>query len=111
MVIKLYGSIASTATLRVRACLTEKDLDFEFIPMDMSKKEHKKPEFLARNVSNSKYISYYMFITWICLFTFTVLQPFGQVPALEDGDLKLFGMNFFSEFYFYFTNLFHPLIF
>lgn len=24
-----------------------------------------------------------------------ILQPFGQVPAFEDGDLKLFGMNTF----------------
>lgn len=40
MVIKFYGAVGSTATLRVQA----------FIPIDMSKKEHKKPEFLARNV-------------------------------------------------------------
>ncbi|KAJ0791077.1 putative glutathione transferase [Helianthus annuus] len=35
----------------------------------MSKKEHKAPEFLSRN-------------------------PSSQVPALEDGDLKLFGTNY-----------------
>ncbi|MFS7901722.1 putative glutathione transferase [Helianthus anomalus] len=35
----------------------------------MSNKEHKTPDFLSRN-------------------------PFGQVPALEDGDLKLFGTNY-----------------
>ncbi|KAJ9543006.1 hypothetical protein OSB04_022713 [Centaurea solstitialis] len=68
MAIKVFGAQLSTATLRVRAALAEKDLDYEFVNVDMAAKEHKKPEFLSRN-------------------------PFGQVPAFEDGDLKLFGMN------------------
>jgi len=25
-----------------------------------------------------------------------MLQPFGQVPAFEDGDLKLFGKIYFN---------------
>ncbi|MBD4021341.1 glutathione S-transferase, partial [Xanthomonas citri pv. citri] len=65
MAIKLYGSNVSTATQRVRACLAEKGLEYEFVTVDMANKEHKKPEFLSRS-------------------------PFGQVPAFEDGDLKLF---------------------
>ncbi|KAI7745547.1 hypothetical protein M8C21_006722 [Ambrosia artemisiifolia] len=66
MAIKLYGAVVSTNTLRVMACLAEKDLHYEFINIDLSNKEHKSPGFLSRN-------------------------PFGQVPAFEDGDLKLFG--------------------
>ncbi|KAI3682753.1 hypothetical protein L1987_82973 [Smallanthus sonchifolius] len=66
MAIKLYGAAGSTTTLRVQACLAEKDLHYEFVSINMSDKEHKTPEFLSRN-------------------------PFGQVPAFEDGDLKLFG--------------------
>ncbi|KAI3668252.1 hypothetical protein L6452_43329 [Arctium lappa] len=66
MSIKVFGAPGSTATLRVRACLAEKDLDYEFILVDLATKEHKNPEFLSRN-------------------------PFGQVPAFEDGDLKMFG--------------------
>ncbi|XP_076885229.1 glutathione S-transferase APIC-like isoform X2 [Bidens hawaiensis] len=65
MTIKVYGSMFSTATLRVLLCLAEKDIDFELITVDLASLEHKKPHMLARN-------------------------PFGQVPAFEDGDLKLF---------------------
>ncbi|KAJ0620849.1 putative glutathione transferase [Helianthus annuus] len=72
MAIKLYGIVGSTATLRVKACLAEKEIDYEFVNINMSNKEHKTPEFLSRN---------------ICI-------PFGQVPTLEDGDLKLFGTNY-----------------
>ncbi|KAK4779818.1 hypothetical protein SAY87_015924 [Trapa incisa] len=62
---EVHGSPMSTATCRVLATLIEKGLDFEFVNVDMRSGEHKKPHFLA-------------------------LNPFGQVPAFEDGDLKLF---------------------
>ncbi|KAK3415547.1 glutathione S-transferase isoform X3 [Eucalyptus grandis] len=65
MVMKVYGTVLSTATMRIFAALYEKDLEFEFVPIDMPAGEHKKEHFLA-------------------------LNPFGQVPAFEDGDLKLF---------------------
>ncbi|PKI69134.1 hypothetical protein CRG98_010489 [Punica granatum] len=73
-VMKLYGSLLSTAMGRVVACLYEKGLDFEFIPVDMKSGEHKKEPFLS-------------------------LNPFGQVPAFVDGDLKLFGKNFISSWF------------
>ncbi|PON70650.1 S-crystallin [Parasponia andersonii] len=63
--IKVYGSAYSTATMRVIAALNEKGLDFELVPVDMRTGEHKKEPFIS-------------------------LNPFGQVPAFEDGDLKLF---------------------
>ncbi|KAK9084205.1 hypothetical protein Scep_030676 [Stephania cephalantha] len=63
--LKVYGNVFSTATQRVFACLHEKNLDYDFINVDLSTGEHKQPPHLARN-------------------------PFGQVPAFEDGDLKLF---------------------
>ncbi|KAJ0597792.1 putative glutathione transferase [Helianthus annuus] len=66
MGIKVYGSIVSTATLRVLICLAEKDLEFELINVDMASGEHKRPHILTRN-------------------------PFGQIPAFEDDDIKLFG--------------------
>ncbi|KAJ6729483.1 GLUTATHIONE S-TRANSFERASE RHO [Salix viminalis] len=55
----------STCTSRVLTCFHEKSLDFELVPVDLFAGEHKQPPFLAKN-------------------------PFGQIPALEDGDLTLF---------------------
>ena len=39
-----------------------------------------------------------MFCFWL------TLQPFGKVPAFEDGDLKLFGMNVFLNRHPWFEN-------
>ncbi|KVI12467.1 glutathione S-transferase PARB-like [Cynara cardunculus var. scolymus] len=64
MAIKVYGSMISTATLRVLLCLAEKDLDYELIFIDLATGEHKSPHMLSNN-------------------------PFGQIPAFEDGDIKL----------------------
>ncbi|XAR61309.1 Glutathione transferase [Bertholletia excelsa] len=63
--IKVHENVLSTAAQRVMACLHEKGLPFEFVPVDMGAGEHKKEPHLS-------------------------LNPFGQVPAFEDGDLKLF---------------------
>ncbi|KAL3531444.1 hypothetical protein ACH5RR_010766 [Cinchona calisaya] len=65
MAIKVHGSVFSGAVLRVFACLYEKELESEYVPINMGAGEHKKESFLA-------------------------LNPFGQVPGFEDGDLKLF---------------------
>ncbi|XP_068658962.1 glutathione S-transferase PARB-like [Aristolochia californica] len=64
--LKVYGSVISTNTLRVVVCLFEKGLDFEFVPINLADGEQKKEYFLNN------------------------LNPFGQVPVFEDGDLKLF---------------------
>ncbi|GMI98816.1 EARLY RESPONSIVE TO DEHYDRATION 11, ARABIDOPSIS GLUTATHIONE S-TRANSFERASE 1 [Hibiscus trionum] len=63
--IKVHGTPLSTATQRILACLYEKETDFQIVPVNMAAGEHKSDNFLA-------------------------LNPFGQVPAFEDGDLKLF---------------------
>ncbi|XP_043695993.1 glutathione S-transferase-like [Telopea speciosissima] len=62
---KVHGSVFSTATMRAFATLHEKGVEFEVVPIDMRAGEHKKEPFIS-------------------------LNPFGQVPAYEDGDLKLF---------------------
>lgn len=62
---KLYGNPVSTCTRKVLMTLAEKNVAFDFQVIDFNKGEHKSPEFMAR-------------------------QPFGQVPAIEDGDFKLF---------------------
>ncbi|KAL8192024.1 hypothetical protein R6Q57_028145 [Mikania cordata] len=65
MALKIHGTVGSPATFRALVALYEKNLDVEFVPVNIGANEHKSPQFLARN-------------------------PFGQVPAFEDGDLKLF---------------------
>ncbi|XP_072959917.1 glutathione S-transferase 3-like [Typha angustifolia] len=65
MGIKLYGMPMSTNTVRCTAALNEKGLDYEFAVVDLRTGAHKHPDFLA-------------------------LNPFGQIPVLEDGDVVLF---------------------
>ncbi|XP_048130317.1 glutathione S-transferase-like isoform X3 [Rhodamnia argentea] len=73
MVMKVHGAVLSTAAMRVFATLYEKDLEFEFVPVDMGAGEHKQERFLA-------------------------LNPFGQVPAFEDGDLQLFESRAITQY-------------
>ncbi|KAK9997763.1 hypothetical protein SO802_022449 [Lithocarpus litseifolius] len=50
----VYGAPMSTAVSRVLACLYEKNVEFELISINMSKGEHKKPEFLKLQCSDFK---------------------------------------------------------
>ena len=65
MMVKVYGTPTSTAAVRVFLCLEEVGATYQLVPIDFASGEHKSPAHLARN-------------------------PFGQVPAFEDGDLILF---------------------
>jgi glutathione S-transferase len=62
---KIYGNPMSTCTRKVLTTLAEKQAKFDFVNVDLGTGGHKKPEYLVH-------------------------QPFGQVPALEDGDFKLY---------------------
>ncbi|XAR61304.1 Glutathione transferase [Bertholletia excelsa] len=62
---KVYGSLKSPATLKVLACLFEHSLDFELVPVDLDAGEHKTEAFLS-------------------------LNPFGQVPVYDDGEVIQF---------------------
>jgi len=77
MVVKVYGpGVASTK--RVIVCLIEKGIEFETVPIDVFKGEHKAPNFLQ-------------------------LQPFGVLPVIQDGDYTLFEsraiIRYFAEKY------------
>jgi glutathione S-transferase len=65
MTIKIYGMWASTATSTVLVTLLEKDIEFDLIFVDLTLGDHKQPDHLA-------------------------LQPFGQIPVLQDGDFTMF---------------------
>ena len=57
MVLKLYGTHLSPPTALVAMVLREKKVPFEFVSVDMTKREHKSPAYLEK-------------------------QPFGQIPFL-----------------------------
>ncbi|CAK8566211.1 unnamed protein product [Lathyrus sativus] len=74
MVVKVYGSVRAACPQRVLACLIEKGIEFEIVHVDLDKGEQKQPEYL-------------------------LLQPFGQVPVIEDGDLRLFESRAIVRYY------------
>ncbi|XVF71230.1 hypothetical protein PTKIN_Ptkin12aG0019500 [Pterospermum kingtungense] len=65
MVVKVYGP-AYGSPKRVLVRLIEKEVEFEIVPIDLLKGEHKDPDYLK-------------------------LQPFGTVPVTQDGDYILYG--------------------
>ncbi|XP_009628525.1 glutathione S-transferase-like [Nicotiana tomentosiformis] len=73
MVIKVHGPVQSPAVLKVIACLKEKELDFELVHVNLPAGDHKKEPLIS-------------------------LNPFGQVPAFEDGDLKLFESRAITQY-------------
>ncbi|OVA04856.1 Glutathione S-transferase [Macleaya cordata] len=74
MVVKVYGPAIASASRRVLACLIEKEVEFEIIPIDFMKGEHKQPDFLK-------------------------LQPFGVVPVIQDGDFMLYESRAIIRYY------------
>ncbi|MGF6261455.1 glutathione S-transferase family protein [Paraburkholderia youngii] len=66
--IKLYTTRLSGHGHRVKLFLSLLDLPFEVVELDMKAGENRKPEYLA-------------------------LNPFGQVPTIQDGELTLFDSN------------------
>ncbi|KQK11383.1 glutathione S-transferase 3 [Brachypodium distachyon] len=62
---KLHGMALSQNVLRVATVLNEKGIDFEIVQVSLLTGAHKHPDFLA-------------------------LNPFGQIPALQDGDEVLY---------------------
>jgi glutathione S-transferase len=62
---KIYGHPMSTCTRKVLMTLLETGTPYEMVVVDFAKGEHKQEPHLSR-------------------------QPFGQVPALQDGDFALY---------------------
>ncbi|XP_058083819.1 glutathione S-transferase F13-like [Magnolia sinica] len=74
MAMKLYGHPMSTCTARVLASLYEMDADFELVIVNVQARENKHPSYLATK------------------------NPFGKIPALEDGDLTLFESRAINDY-------------
>jgi glutathione S-transferase len=62
---KIFGHPMSTCTRKVLTTLAETNTPYELVVVDFAKGEHKQEPHLSR-------------------------QPFGQVPALQDGDFALY---------------------
>ncbi|KAF6139613.1 hypothetical protein GIB67_033617 [Kingdonia uniflora] len=73
MVVKVYGPPYASAR-RVLVCLIEKEVKFEIVPVDILKGENKDPKFLK-------------------------LQPFGEIPVIEDGDFTLYESRAIIRYY------------
>ncbi|KAF6992786.1 hypothetical protein CFC21_009747 [Triticum aestivum] len=71
--VKVYGLPMNGSVARVLVCLEEVGAEYEVVAVDLHTGEHKRLPHLARN-------------------------PFGQVPAFQDGDLILFESRAISKY-------------
>jgi glutathione S-transferase len=71
--IKLYDFKSSPNCQRVKVVLAEKNLPYEIVPIDLSKKEQKNPEYLK-------------------------LNPYGKVPVLTDDSTILYESLIINEY-------------
>src|SRR5918994_937039 len=71
--IKLYTFPASSNSRKVRIALIEKGLEFERIPVDLSKREQKNPDY-------------------------SKIHPFGLVPALDDEGFIVYDSTIINEY-------------
>jgi len=72
-VIKLYDFKSSPNCQRVKVVLAEKNLPYEIVPVDLTKKEQKNPEYLQMN-------------------------PYGKVPVLTDDSTVLYESLIINEY-------------
>ncbi|HYA30584.1 MAG TPA: glutathione S-transferase family protein [Acidobacteriota bacterium] len=71
--IKLYDFKSSPNCQRVKVVLAEKNLPYEVVPIDLTKKEQKTPEYLK-------------------------LNPYGKVPVLTDEATVLYESLIINEY-------------
>jgi len=72
-VIKLYDFKSSPNCQRVKVVLAEKNLPYEIVPVDLTKKEQKNPDYLKMN-------------------------PYGKVPVLTDDATVLYESLVINEY-------------
>ncbi|CAL4976297.1 unnamed protein product [Urochloa decumbens] len=71
--VKVFGHPLSTNVARVLVCLEEVGAEYELVTVDFLAGEHNVPDHVARN-------------------------PFGKIPALQDGDLVLFESRAIAKY-------------
>ncbi|KAH0889287.1 hypothetical protein HID58_051716 [Brassica napus] len=99
MVLKVYGPHFASPK-RALVTLIEKGVAFETVPVDLMKGEHKQPAYLALQVSFlglPPFLFFFPFSRFSPASLFLPMQPFGTVPAVVDGDYKIFGTPSFKK--------------
>lgn len=71
--LKLYDFPESPYCQKTRIVLTEKDLSYDLVPVDLKAGEQKRPEFLK-------------------------LNPFGKVPVLIDDEMIVYDSTIINEY-------------
>ncbi|HVY46724.1 MAG TPA: glutathione S-transferase family protein, partial [Minicystis sp.] len=71
--IKLYYHPLSTFSRRAHMALLEKGVAFDLVELDMRKRQHKSPEYLA-------------------------LNPYGRVPTLVEDDFVIYESTAILEY-------------
>jgi glutathione S-transferase len=71
--IKLYDFLPCPFGQKVRIVLAEKSLSYELVPVDLTKGEHRRPEFVR-------------------------LNPFARVPVLVDEDTVVYDSTIINEY-------------
>src|SRR6266851_6535823 len=71
--IKLYDFLPCPFGQKVRIVLAEKSLSYDLVPVDLSKSEHRRPDFLR-------------------------LNPYGRVPVLIDEDAVIYDSTVINEY-------------
>ncbi|KAL6615305.1 hypothetical protein ACP70R_037575 [Stipagrostis hirtigluma subsp. patula] len=71
--VTVFGSAVFANAARVLACLEEVGAEYQVVEVDYMAQEHKGPDHLARN-------------------------PFGQIPAFQDGDVMLFESRAIAKY-------------
>ncbi|KAL6890584.1 hypothetical protein ACP4OV_008839 [Aristida adscensionis] len=71
--VTVFGSAVFANAARVLACLEEVGAEYQVVEVDYMANEHKGADHLARN-------------------------PFGQIPAFQDGDVMLFESRAISKY-------------
>jgi glutathione S-transferase len=71
--IKLYDFLPCPFGQKVRIALAEKSLSYELVPIDITKGEQRRPEFLR-------------------------LNPYGRVPVLVDEDTVVYDSTIINEY-------------